>query len=226
MSRGLRLDQMHEGMEVGLREGGGGARLHGTIHSFAPDTVRIWVPDLRYSTALPRALRGFLTALTYPQAEAGALWSEPMVAQDVDTAPTGRDLLAYWEWARKAGIVSKPTSASYLHGARTILEHLPHGLDTDLSALDLKAAISGYSAAHAGELAASTIAQYTSAFRRAVTLYLHQRTGEEPGTVRTRIALPDGRTVTVIAPADLPDAANLATSTLTPTAAEHLGGAS
>jgi hypothetical protein len=188
-------------MHVGLYEGGEGERLHGVIDRLDRYGAYIWVPDERHSTALPKRERGFLTRLSYEDAEGGAMWSEPVLPEELDRPATGRDVLAYWAWARDAKTAPHATAKAYLQGARTVLGHLPAGIDTEIETLDVEAVIAGFTAANHGTRAASTIAQYTSSFRKAVSGFLRQRGHNVPGTVRRRITLPDGRAVTVIVPA-------------------------
>lgn len=188
-------------MHVGLYEGGEGERLHGVIDRLDRHGAYIWIPDERYSTALPKRERGFLTRLSYEQTEGGAMWSEPVVTEELDRPATGRDLLAYWAWARDTKTAAHATAKAYLQGARTVLNHLPAGIDTEIETLNVEAVITAFTAANHGARAPSTIAQYTSSFRKAVNGFLRQRGTDQPGTVRRRITLPDGRSVTVIAPA-------------------------
>ncbi|MBR7830625.1 hypothetical protein KDK95_30265 [Actinospica sp. MGRD01-02] len=197
----LRREEMSVAMHVGLYEGGEGERLHGVIDRLDRYGAHIWIPDERYSTTLPKSERGFLTRLSYEQAESGAMWSEPVLPEELDRPATGRDMLAYWAWAREAKTAAHATAKAYLQGARTVLNHLPAGLDTEIETLDVEAVIAAFTAANHGTRAPSTIAQYTSSFRKAVAGFLSQRGHEVPGTVRRRITLPDGREVTVIAPA-------------------------
>jgi len=188
-------------MHVGLYEGGEGERLHGVIDRLDRYGASIWIPDERYSIALPKRERGFLARLSYEQAEGGAMWSEPVVTEELDRPATGRDLLAYWAWARDTKTAAHATAKAYLQGARTVLNHLPAGIDTEIETLNVEAVIAAFTAANHGARAPATIAQYTSSFRKAVSGFLRQRGTDQPGTVRRRITLPDGRSVTVIAPA-------------------------
>jgi hypothetical protein len=192
----LRREQMSVEMHVGLFENGDGARLHGVIDRLDRDGAHIWVPEVRPK---PRCAKGFLTRLSYEQAEAGAMWSEPVLPEELDRPATGRDVLAYWAWARDTESAAPATAKAYLQGARTVLSHLPAGLDTEIETLDVEAVVAAFTAANQGTRAASTIAQYTSSFRKAVAGFLSQRGHDVPGTVRRRITLPDGRAVTVIA---------------------------
>lgn len=198
---GLRRTVMRVGLQVGLYEGGTGERLHAAIESLGQDRVSVWVPDLRYSIILPRTLRGYLTALPYPAAAAGAMWPEPVTADHPGTGPTGRDLLAYWAWARRTG-----ADASRYHTAlEQVLEAQPGGVGTDLAALNVHDALARYRAAHAAARAASTLAVYSSHFRRALEIYLNQYATASPDATRQLITLGDGRTLTVLAPPTLPD---------------------
>ena len=130
-----------------------------------------------------------------------AMWGEPVVTEELDRPATGRDVLAYWAWARDTKTVAHATAKAYLQGARSVLSQLPTGIDTKIETLDLEAVIAAFAAANVGTRAPSTIAQYTSSFRKAVKEFLRQRGTEQPGTVRRRITGPDGRSMTVIAPA-------------------------
>jgi hypothetical protein len=199
--RPLARAEMSVEMHVGLYEGGCGQRLHGVIDRLDRYGAYIWVPDERYSTVLPKRERGFLTRLSYEEAEGGAMWTEPVVTEELDRPATGRDLLDYWAWARDAKTAPHATAKAYLQGSRTVLGHLPAGLETEIETLDLEATIAAFTAANHATRAPATIAQYTSSFRKAVTGFLRQRGIDQPGTVRRRITGPDGRSVTVIAPA-------------------------
>ena len=199
--RALRREEMSVEMHVGLYDGGVGERLHGVIDRLDRYGAYIWIPDERYSQALPKRERGFLTRLSYEDAEGGAMWSEPVVTEELDRPATGRDMLAYWAWARDAKTAPHATAKAYLQGARTVLNHLSAGIDTEIETLDVEAVIAAFTTANHGTRAATTIAQYTSSFRKAVSGFLRQRGHDVPGTVRRRITLPDGRSVTVIAPA-------------------------
>jgi hypothetical protein len=200
-ARALRREEMSVEMHVGLYEGGEGERLHGVIDRLDRYGAYIWIPDERYSEVLPKRERGFLTHLSYEDAEDGAMWSEPVLPEELDRPATGRDVLAYWAWARDAKTAPHATAKAYLQGARTVLNHLPAGIDTEIETLDVEAVIAAFTAASHGTRAATTIAQYTSSFRKAVAGFLRQRGQDVPGTVRRRTTLPDGRRVTVIAPA-------------------------
>lgn len=197
----LRREEMSVEMHVGLYEGGDGQRLHGVIDRLDRYGAYIWVHDEHYGQALPKRERGFLTRLSYEDAEGGAMWGEPVVTEELDRPATGRDLLAYWAWARDAKTVPHATAKAYLQGARAVLGHLPAGLDTEIETLKVEAVIARFTAANRGTRAASTIAQYTSGFRKAVGGFLRQRGIDQLGTVRRRITLSDGRSVTVIAAA-------------------------
>ena len=198
--RALRREEMGVEMHVGLYEGGEGERLHGVIDRLDRYGAYIWIPDERYSQALPKRERGFLTRMSYEDAEGGAMWSEPVLPEELDRPATGRDVLAYWAWARDTETAAHATAKAYLQGARTVLNHLPAGLDTEIETLDVEAVVAAFTAANHGTRAASTIAQYTSSFRKAVAGFLRQRGCDAPGTIRRRITLPDGRRMTVIAP--------------------------
>jgi hypothetical protein len=205
-ARALRREEMSVEMHVGLYEGGKGERLHGVIDRLDRYGAHIWIPDERYSEVLPKRDRGFLTRMSYQDAEGGAMWSEPVLPEELDRPATGRDVLAYWAWAREARTVPDTTAKAYLQGARTVLGHLPAGIDTEIETLDVEAVIAAFTAANHGTRAPATIAQYTSSFRKAVGGFLRQRGQDAPGTVRRRITLPDGRRITVIAPATETDA--------------------
>ena len=199
--RPLARAEMSVEMHVGLYEGGCGQRLHGVIDRLDRHGAYVWVPDERYSRTLPKRERGFLTRLSYEEAEGGAMWGEPVVTEELDRPATGRDVLAYWAWARDTKTVAHATAKAYLQGARSVLSQLPTGIDTKIETLDLEAVIAAFAAANVGTRAPSTIAQYTSSFRKAVKEFLRQRGTEQPGTVRRRITGPDGRSMTVIASA-------------------------
>ncbi|HEV2633547.1 MAG TPA: hypothetical protein VGX23_00280 [Actinocrinis sp.] len=197
---GLRRDRMRVGLEVGLREGSNGERLHGAISALDCGRVQVWVPDLRYAVAPPRALRGYQTALTYPAAEAGAMWPEPVVADHPGPGPTGHDLLAHWAWAHRAGTSDQPHAPRYHAAARQVLEVQPGGAGIDLSALDVADALRRFTAAHTGTRSANTLAALSSHFRRAMEIYLNQHATATPCSTKTLITLGDGRTLTVLAP--------------------------
>jgi hypothetical protein len=199
--RPLVREAMSVEMHVGLYEGGHGQRLHGVIDRLDRYGAHVWVSDERYSTTAPKRERGFLTRLSYEDAEGGAMWREPVIAEQLDRPANGRDVLAYWAWARDTNTVAHATAKAYLQGARTVLSYLPAGLDTEIETLNVEAVIAAFVAANHGTRASATIAQYTSGFRKAVAGFLHQRGTNQPGTVRRRITGPDGRVVTVIAPA-------------------------
>jgi len=211
-TRTLRREEMSVDQHVGLFEGGDGQRLHGVIERLDRYGAHIWVSDDRHGKTLAKRDRGFLARLTYEQAEDGAMWSEPVITEDLAARPTGHDLLDYWGWARKTTSVAHATATSYLQSARTILGQLPGGLATDIETLDVEAAISAYTVANRGLRAPSTIAQYASGFRNAVAGFLRQRGTDQPGTRRTRTTLGDGRAVTVITPAELPAPARRTTA--------------
>ena len=195
--KALRRAEMSVEMHVGFFEHGDGQRLHGVIEHLDRDGAHIWVPDTR---PLPKRAKGYLTRLSYEQAEGGAMWSEPVLPEELDRPATGRDVLAYWAWARDAKTAAHATAKAYLQGARTVLNDLPAGVDTEIETLDVEAVVAAFTAANHGTRAPSTITQYTSSFRKAVGGFLRQRGHHGPGTVRRRITLPDGHAVTVIAP--------------------------
>jgi hypothetical protein len=172
---------MRIGLPVGLREGGDGEPLHGVIDSLDQSRVHIWIPDSRYSPALPKNLRGYLTALTYQQAEAGAMWAEPRGTDPPAPGGTsGAHLLAYWRRMERAGLVAHTTAAAYRTAIHRVLAAQPDGEATDIAALDPARAIARFTAAHRDTLSASTLIQYASGFRRARRLFLSHATGQ-PG---------------------------------------------
>lgn len=169
----LRREQMSIGLRVGLREGGDGEHLHGVIDSLDQTRVHVWIPDARYGPAQPKNLRGYLTALTYQQAEAGAMWAEPQGASPPEPGgTTGADLLAYWNRMDRAGLVAHTTAAAYRTAIHRVLAAQPDGQATDIAALDPAHAITRFTAAHRHTLSANTLIQYASGFRRARNLFL------------------------------------------------------
>lgn len=197
---GLGREQMRVGLEVGLREGGDGERLHGAISALDGGRVRVWIPDLRHAVTVPRTLRGYQTALTYPAAEAGSMWPEPVVSDYPGPCPTGHDLLAHWAWAHRAGTSDQPHASRYHAAARQVLEVQPGGVSTDLCDLDMADAVQRFTATHTGTRSANTLAALSSHFRRAMEIYLNQHDTATPSATRTLITLGDGRTLTVLAP--------------------------
>lgn len=174
---GLRREAMHVGLQVALREGGNGELLHGRIDGLDPTGVHVWIPDPRYSQALPRGLRGFLTRLTYAQAEAGAMWT-----QGAPTPPggtTGADLIAFLTWVKAAGLVGAHAAIGYRTATRQVLAAQSDGDQTDVSA-DPAPMIHRFAAARRRELAPATLAQYASGYRRARQLFLDHRAARNP----------------------------------------------
>lgn len=174
----LRREQMAIGLHVGLREGGHGELLHGVIDSLDDTKVHVWIPDQRYSPALPKNQRGYLTALTYQQAEAGAMWARFAIAHPGGT--TGADLIAFLAWAKAAGLVDGRTVTGYRTAARQVLAAQPDGQRTDVSA-DPAPTVHRFAAARRRELAPATLAQYASGYRRARHLFLQHRAAAHPG---------------------------------------------
>jgi hypothetical protein len=205
---GLRREQMRIGLQVGLREGGNGERLHGSIDKLDHTGAFVWVPDPRYSTALPRALRGFLTKLSYELAEAGAMWTEPATAcGPMPTGPTGADLIAFLAWAKATGAVAEQAATGYRNAARHVLAAQSDGDATDITA-DPAEAIARFTTARRSALAPATLAQYASGYRRARAIYLEHLAAAACDTARLNVALGDRRaiTLTVTTPDTLTDA--------------------
>lgn len=177
MSLRLTRSEIREGLPVGLIEDGTGQRWRGIVHSLTPDEVHVWIPGARADgTPFRPESRGFLISLTFSAAEAGAMWIE----YGSPERPTGRDLLAYWSWAKRYGLVNRPSAAAYLQGARAVLASLPNGFDTDLRTLDVDAAIAGFARARREDLAPASVSQYASGFRRAIRRYLGENSHSEP----------------------------------------------
>ena len=174
----LRREQMHIGLHVGLREGGHGELLHGVIDSLDDTKVHVWIPDQRYSPALPKNQRGYLTALTYQQAEAGAMWAQPATAPPEGT--TGAELIAFLTWAKAAGLLDGHTATGYRTATRQVLAAQPDGQHTDISG-DPAPTVHRFAAARRHELAPATLAQYASGYRRARHLFLQHRANGHPG---------------------------------------------
>jgi hypothetical protein len=173
----LRREAMHLGLHVALREGGNGEELHGVIDSLDATGVDVWIPDPHYSQTLPRGLRGFLTRLTYAQAEAGAMWQ----AQPATTPPggtTGEDLIAFLTWAKAAGIVGDHAATGYRTATRQVLAAQPDGQHTDVSA-DPAPIIHRFAATRRDMLAPATLAQYASGYRRARRMFLDHRAARQ-----------------------------------------------
>lgn len=168
----LRREQMAIGLHVGLREGGHGELLHGVIDSLDDTKVHVWIPDQRYSPALPKNQRGYLTALTYQQAEAGAMWAQSAAAHPGGTS--GADLIAFLTWVKSAGLVGGQAAIGYRTAVRQVLATQPNGQRTDVSA-DPAATIHRFAATRRRELAPATLAQYASGYRRARRLFLDHR---------------------------------------------------
>ena len=182
----LRREAMHLGLRVALREGGNGELLHGVIDSLDPTGVDVWIPDPHYSQTLPRGLRGFLTRLTYAQAEAGAMWQ----AQPATTPPggtTGEDLIAFLTWAKAAGLVGDHAATGYRTATRQVLAAHPDGQRTDVSS-EPAPVIHRFAAARRDDLAPATLAQYASGYRRARQLFLSHRAARH----RAPASLSDG----------------------------------
>ncbi len=180
---GLRREAMHVGLQVALREGGNGELLHGRIDGLDPTGVHVWIPDPRYSQALPRGLRGFLTRLTYAQAEAGAMWTQGAATPPGGT--TGEDLIAFLTWVKAAGIVGDRAAIGYRTAARQVLAAQPGGQRTDVSS-DPASVIHRFAAARRDELAPATLAQYASGYRRARQLFLDHRAARNPAAASPR----------------------------------------
>lgn len=195
---GLRREQMRIGLQVGLLEGGNGEQLHGSIDKLDHTGVYVWVPDSRYSTALPTALRGFLTKLSYEQAEAGAMWAQPATPKSgpPPTGPTGADLLAFLAFAKATGAVGEQAATGYRNAARHVLGAQVDGDATDITA-DPQTVIARFTATRRGELAPATLAQYASGYRRARTIYLQHLAAAACDTARVSVALSDGRAITL-----------------------------
>ena len=90
------------------------------------------------------------------------------------TPPPGRgpaDLLDFLDFARRAGLITQPTAASYRLGARRVLSALPKQAICDLSALNPDHAVAVFAADDA-TVTEATRRQYASAFRKAHFLYL------------------------------------------------------
>jgi hypothetical protein len=168
----LRREAMHLGLQVSLREGGNGELLHGVIDSLDHAGVHVWIPDPRYSQALPRGLRGFLTRLTYAQAEAGAMWTQPVATPPGGT--TGEDLIAFLTWVKAAGLVGDHAATGYRTATRQVLNAQPDGDQTDVSA-EPAPVIHRFAATRRDDLAPATLAQYASGYRRARQLFLNHR---------------------------------------------------
>lgn len=168
----LRREAMHLGLHVALREGGNGEELHGVIDGLDPTGVDVWIPDPHYSQALPRGLRGFLTRLTYEQAEAGAMWTHNATTPPAGT--TGTDLIAFLTWAKAARLVGDHAATGYRTATRQVLAAQPDGQRTDVSA-DPAPVIHRFAATRRDTLAPATLAQYASGYRRARRLFLDHR---------------------------------------------------
>ncbi len=179
---GLRREAMHVGLQVALREGGNGELLHGRIDGLDHTGVHVWIPDPRYSQALPRGLRGFLTRLTYEQAEAGAMWTQGAATPPGGT--TGADLIAFLTWVKAAGLVGDHAATGYRTATRQVLAAQPDGQRADVSA-DPAPVIHRFAAARRGDLAPATLAQYASGYRRARQLFLDHRAARHRIAART-----------------------------------------
>jgi hypothetical protein len=116
---------------------------------------------------------------------------------------SGRDLIAHLSWSVKTGAGSASTASARLAAARRILPHAPHGLASDLAALDLERLIAGFRSGTGDALAEATCSQYASNLRQAVGDYLRQHRALPAETTRAALTLPDGRRLAVTAPAHL-----------------------
>src|SRR5579872_5874613 len=93
-----------------------------------------------------------------------------------DTAepPPGRvapDLLAFLDFARRAGLLTEPTAASYRLGASRVLSALPEHATADLTTLNTDHAVAVFDAANAATVSKATRRQYAGAFRKALILF-------------------------------------------------------
>lgn len=195
----LRREQMRVDLEVGLYEGGAGQRLHGTIERLDRQRVHVWVHDPHYSTALPLKLRGYLTALSYREAEGGAMWAEPDLPPALGRA-TGNDLLAFLRGVQGAGLVGVQAARVYRVAVRRVLAQHPEGTGAEITG-DPAETVARFTAACSGALAESTVTQYASGYRRAREIYLAHLAASTD--TRVQIPLGHGRHITLSEPADL-----------------------
>lgn len=141
------------------------------------------------------------------------------------TSPPGRgtaDLLDFLDFARRAGLITQPTAASYRLGARRILSALPKNATADLTALNPDHAVAVFAASDDADVTEATRRQYESSFRKAHFLYLsyladparwHAAAGQNPaapgwstaedGGQELTIPLPRHRTMRLHLPADV-----------------------
>lgn len=195
---------MRVGAEVGCWEDGI-RRAHGTVSALTASGIRLWIPDERRPRLAPRAARGYAVTLTARQAETGWLWAEPVIDPDSHAGAriSGRDLIAHLSWSVKTGAGSPHTASARLAAARRILPHAPGALAADLAGLDLEKLIAEFRGGARKTLSAATCGQYASNLRQAVGDYLRQHRALPAETTRAALTLPDGRRLSVTAPAHL-----------------------
>jgi hypothetical protein len=199
----LRRQEMSVGLAVGLWEGGDGQRLHGVIESLDRYGAHVWIHDTAYSTALPRSLRGFVTRLSYEQAEGGAMWAEPATPLPPSpTGATGTDLLAYLTDEARCG--RDRSALAHRTAARRVLAAQPDGEATDITTASA-AVLARFADANRTALSESTLAQYASNYRSARRKYLRYLSAPDR-PVRLAIGLGAGRSITVTTPGPLSNA--------------------
>lgn len=132
------------------------------------------------------------------------------------------DLLAFLDFACRAGLLSRASTAAYRLGARRILSALPGQATEDLTALHLGHAIGVFNATDGKAVSEATRRQYAASLRKAVALFCDyiqkpqrwhdkaaensQTQGWRPGAdggVDLTIPLPRDRTMRVHLPADV-----------------------
>lgn len=81
------------------------------------------------------------------------------------------DLLAFLEFASRAGLLTQPNGAAYRLGASRILSALPEHATGDLTRLNPDHAIALFESANTGSVSKATCRQYAGSFRKALTLF-------------------------------------------------------
>ncbi|WP_344667740.1 hypothetical protein [Catenulispora yoronensis] len=84
---------------------------------------------------------------------------------------TPADLLAFIDFAFRAGLLTQPSAVSYRLGARRILSALPAHATADLTTLNPEHAIAVFAAAEGEAITKATCAQYAGGFRKALILF-------------------------------------------------------
>lgn len=81
------------------------------------------------------------------------------------------DLLAFLEFAHRAGLLTQANAAAYRLGASRILSALPDHATDDLTRLNPDHAIALFESANAGTVSKATCRQYAGSLRKALILF-------------------------------------------------------